>query len=97
MEATMTQQEYDYLYEAIRASADTPKGYRLGQALFNALPTWATPWIAGSSFDPFHKDMSDAEAFAWIQNHLIFDEYGLLAVYNGYDTIVAERPDDGRV
>lgn len=80
-----------FFYRAIRESSNTIKGYRLGQALFNALPGWATSYVAGTLFDPFYKDMSDAEAMQWIDDHLVFDGDGVLAVYNG-NQILGERP-----
>lgn len=65
--------------------------WRLGQALFNTLPNWAAAVVTEKSFDPFYKDVPDWSVSKWIDNHLIFDEQGLLAVFNNNE-ILAERP-----
>lgn len=92
MEAGVKVTAQEFLLDAIRNSTGVIKGYRLGQALFNNLPTWAVSYIAGSTFDPFYKDMSDREAWEWIDSHLIFDDEGVLAVYSG-NKVIAMREE----
>lgn len=62
---------------------------RAGQYLFNHLPeSGAATVVAGSIFDPFHKDLSVTEVFDWLCDHLIFDNnQNIIAVFNGNDIL----------
>jgi hypothetical protein len=68
---------------------------RLGQCLFNELPSWAKEPIRGLVFDmgdPFFRVLTVAEVDKWVDEHLIFDHKDdLLAVFNG-GKMLAERP-----
>lgn len=82
-----------FIEEFLCVVDDNPE-WRIGQALFNTLPKWAAAVVAATSFDPFHKVITGAGPRVWtewIDNHLIFDEQGLLAVFNNNE-ILAERP-----
>lgn len=69
------------------STGDKPNDYRVGQALFNALPQWAGSYVAGKLFDPFYTLLFRWEAQDWIDNHLIFGNDGeLVAVIDG-DTV----------
>ena len=72
--------------------AEAKFNLRLGQALFNALPDWATSVVAGSTWDPFHRDFTMFQITNWINEHLIFKDGEVVAVYNR-DVILAERPE----
>lgn len=82
-----------FLEEFESSVFDNPE-WRVGQTLFNILPEWAAEVVAKTTFDPFYN-RSTGFGFRvwceWIDNHLIFDEQGLLAVFNN-NQILAERP-----
>jgi hypothetical protein len=66
---------------------------RLGQALYNALPTWAGQVITGQLWDPFYKrDMSSHEVQEWVDNHLIFSSDGYIEAIFDEDTVLATAP-----
>ena len=48
--------------------------WRTGQALFNLLPGGLANSVAGTSFDPFFRDLTDHELQEWIDNHLILND-----------------------
>lgn len=70
---------------------DSKRDIRVGQALFNLLPGWASHRVCATLFDPFHKNFTDYELYTWINSHLIFDGDEIIAVFNN-DTILAEKP-----
>jgi hypothetical protein len=80
------------LLENIRIAMETATfNLRLGQALFNSLPMWAGNVVAGTPWDPFHKDLTRFQMINWINDHLIFLDGEISAVFSGED-ILAERP-----
>lgn len=57
---------------------------RTGQALFNLLPAVIGNLVSGTSFDPFHRDLSRAEMIMWFDNHFICEVTGeVVAVFHG--------------
>lgn len=56
---------------------------RTGQYLFNKLPGPVAVVVGGTSFDPFHKDLSAIEISDWIDSHLIFDNGWIVGVFHG--------------
>ncbi len=61
---------------------------RTGQYLFNCLPNEVANVVAGSLFDPFHKDLSSYEIRAWINEHLVFSDSGaIIGVFNKDDIL----------
>lgn len=59
-------------------------GERTGQALFNILPLDLGEIVAGTSFDPFHRELSFYEMITWLDDHLIIEDSGeIVAVYHG--------------
>lgn len=56
---------------------------RTGQYLFNHLPNHIGGRVAGTSFDPFHKELSDREIYEWIDNHLVFDGFEIVGLFHG--------------
>lgn len=64
---------------------------RTGQYLFNSLPPTTASIVAGSTFDPFHKDLTEDELYEWMDNHLIFSDMSdsIIGVFNN-DMILAE-------
>lgn len=68
-------------------------GQRTGQYLFNQLPNDAASHVAGSLFDPFHKDLTTFEIQRWIDDHMIFNETGkLICIFNN-DEVLWEDED----
>jgi hypothetical protein len=63
---------------------------RTGQYLFNHLPNPVAAQVRGTTFDPFHKDLTINEVHCWIQDHLIFDANRIIAVFNN-DEILWEE------
>jgi hypothetical protein len=67
----------------IRQQDTQPGNLRTGQILFNLLPRGAGGKVAGTFFDPFHKELCYTELQQWIDNHLIFDDDGaIIGVFN---------------
>ena len=64
---------------------------RTGQALHKSLPVDIRRWVNGALFDPFYKDLSEEEIYQWIDNHLIFDDEGVLIGLYDRNTILWER------
>lgn len=63
-------------------------GQRTGQALFNLLPPGIGHMVAGTSFDPFHRDMTRAEIVMWFNDHFICEDTGeVIAVFHGNNII----------
>lgn len=82
-----------YVDQISRGAKST--GQRTGQYLFNHLPDGAANVIAGSLFDPFHKDLSPYEIRAWLGDHLIFSPLGeVIAVFNQNDILWTEEKDN---
>lgn len=65
---------------------------RTGQALFLVLPDWVGLVVAGTPWDPFHRELTKFQIVNWINDHLIFKDDEIVAVFNGED-ILAERPE----
>jgi hypothetical protein len=55
---------------------------RTGQYLFNKLPLLVAAEVAGTSFDPFHKDLSKFEIYEWLDNHLIFQDQRIVGLFH---------------
>jgi hypothetical protein len=55
---------------------------RNGQWLFNHLPIPVANLVAGTSFDPFHKMMSQEDIFNWLDNHLIFEDNEIIGLFH---------------
>ena len=55
---------------------------RTGQYMFNNLPSVIANRVAGTSFDPFHKDMTSQELYDWIDNHLVFDGNEIVGLFH---------------
>jgi len=49
---------------------------RTGQYLFNGLPDGARKAVAGTVFDPFHKNMSQYQIENWLEDHVVFNDNG---------------------
>jgi len=64
---------------------------RTGQYLFNHLPSEITYYVSGRPFDPFHKDLTAEEVYAWMDNHLVFDGNEIVGVFDG-DRLLWEKP-----
>ena len=63
---------------------------RPGQYLFNHLPDGAGTRVAGTLFDPFHKDMESAhEIHKWMDEHLIFNwkTLQIIGVFDGNNIV----------
>lgn len=57
----------------------------------NQLPVPVFMKVHTTIFDPFHKELTEAEVYDWIMNHLIFDNKGqMIALFNN-DTILWEK------
>ena len=57
---------------------------RTGQHLFNTLPSYIGAKVAGTMFDPFHRDLSKVQMVNWVENHLIFNDDGeIIALFDG--------------
>ena len=70
-------------------------GYRTGQLLFNSLRYEVAEKIRGTIFDPFYKEMSLFELIEWINNHIIYDNEGMMiCVFDG-NTILWEESKNG--
>lgn len=69
--------------------------HRTGQWMFNKLPAGIGRVVAGTSFDPFFKELSASEIEQWIEDHLIFDGYEIIGVYHGNQILwEATKMDD---
>ena len=66
-------------------------GQRTGQALFNLLPTHICDWVAGTLWDPFHKEFSPYEVRMWIESHLIFNDEGAIVGLFNDDKIIWDQ------
>lgn len=55
---------------------------RTGQYMFNHLPPIVAARVSGTSFDPFHKELSAHEIWEWIENHLIFDGNEIIGLFH---------------
>ena len=80
------------IYEMRKSIEEAKFNIRIGQALFNALPIWAGNVVAGTPWDPYHRDLTWFEVTNWMNAHLIFNNDELIAVMNN-DEILAERPN----
>lgn len=67
-------------------------GMRTGQSLFISLPRGATLVVAEKLWDPFFYEWDWNEIYEWCQNHLIFGQSDIIAVFDG-DTILWQQPD----
>lgn len=56
---------------------------RTGQYLFNHLPEEVQLKVAGTLIDPFYRDLSAIEVYAWLDNHLVFDGNRIIGLING--------------
>lgn len=57
---------------------------RTGQFLFNTLPDMVRERLAGKTFDPFHRDMSQFQVEEWLLDHIVFDDDGeVIGLYSG--------------
>lgn len=65
-------------------------GQRTGQALFNLLPVNISDFVAGTLWDPFHKWLEPHEIREWIENHLIFDDVGVIVTLFNENKILWE-------
>jgi hypothetical protein len=55
---------------------------RTGQVLFNSLPAGPAGAVAGTSFDPFFKDLTEQQLYEWIDYHLITEGNEILGVFH---------------
>jgi hypothetical protein len=53
-------------------------GQRTGQYLFNSLPDGAREVVAGTMWDPFHKELSQYQIEDWLANHVVFNDNGTI-------------------
>lgn len=67
---------------------------RTGQYLFNHLPDQVGNKVAGTLFDPFHKDLSKQEIIEWLDNHLIFDHNEIIALFDQNTILWESEPPD---
>jgi hypothetical protein len=63
---------------------------RTGQWMFNHLPLMVAARVSGTSFDPFHKNLSAHEIYDWIDNHLIFDGNEIVGLFHN-DILLWEK------
>jgi hypothetical protein len=53
------------------------------QYLFNSFSVEVADVVVASTFDPFHKNMSQDQIENWLLNHVVFNESGsIIAVFN---------------
>lgn len=63
---------------------------RTGQFLFNRLPEGAANVVRGTLFDPFYKELTPDQIVQWLDEHVVFDDYGIIGIFNN-NQILWER------
>jgi hypothetical protein len=89
----MSKTELDVMAVHIAVGARQTK-QRTGQYLFNHLPVEVGNKVAGTLFDPFHKDLSKPEIIEWLDNHLIFNENKIIALFDQNTILWTWEPPD---
>lgn len=78
--STYNQDELNFVHHIMtRAKANIQ---RTGQYMFNNLPDVIANKVAGTSFDPFHKELSAQELYDWIDGHLVFDGNEIVGLFH---------------
>lgn len=58
------------------------KQQRTGQWMMNNFEPEVYIAVSGRMFDPFNKDLTREQLIEWMQDHLIFDNGHIVAVFN---------------
>jgi hypothetical protein len=67
---------------------------RTGQLLFNSLRQQVAAKVRATNFDPFYRDLSLQEIIDWFENHIIFNDHGIMiCVFDGNDILWEEGKD----
>lgn len=67
---------------------------RTGQLLFNSLRQQVAAKVRGTLFDPFYKKLELHEIIDWFENHIVFNDDGIMiCVFNGNEILWEEGKD----
>jgi hypothetical protein len=70
-------------------------GMRTGQLLFSDLRYEVAEIVRGTDLDPFYKDLSLLEIINWFEDHIVFDDQGIICRLFSGDTILWEAGKNG--
>lgn len=86
---TKIKDEQDY---ALMILARTTKsGERIGQALFNSLPSKGANLLCNTHLDTFNvENMHFTEVYMWLKQHVILEDGEVIAIFDG-STIIWQK------
>jgi hypothetical protein len=84
-----SRREAQYIYDMAPAY-----DMRTGQLLFNSLKHEIAEVVRNTSFDPFYKDMELEEIVEWLEDHIIYDNQGMMVrLFSDHRVLWEEEQD----
>jgi hypothetical protein len=68
---------------------------RTGQLLFNSLRQQVAAKVRDTDFDPFYKDLTLFEIIEWLENHVVYNDEGIMIRLFDGNEILWEEGNNG--